>query len=64
MAKDSSVRGTGARDQRRDRLAQALRDNLKRRKAQGRDRNGPAGPGDGAPSDEDTSAGLVRGPET
>jgi hypothetical protein len=36
--------GTNVRDSRRERLAAALRDNLRKRKAQARERAAPAGP--------------------
>ena len=49
--------GKGARQDRRDRLKLALRENLKRRKSQARGRGDPAPlPSDAAPSNiEDTS---------
>ncbi|WP_205520960.1 hypothetical protein [Propylenella binzhouense] len=41
MKNGNSEAGGNRRDERKARLARALRENLKRRKTQGRDREGP-----------------------
>ena len=44
MTKETDKPATGTRDTRQDRLASALRENLKRRKVQARERSKPAEP--------------------
>jgi len=60
--KRESQTGTPAKNPRRDRLKQALRENLKRRKSQARGRSdataAPSNPDDAAPHD---GSGKTRG---
>ena len=53
-----SSRGKAGREARQDRLAEALRDNLRRRKAQARGRAGSASAG---PEDSGTASGRSAG---
>jgi hypothetical protein len=57
---DHPANGGGA-DERKARLARALRDNLRRRKAQQRGRAAPAEPGSGAAPLADEAAAAVPG---
>jgi hypothetical protein len=58
MGEEDTAKTSGSKDRaRNERLAKALRENLKRRKTQTRNRDGetrPAGPGARVPVDEDS----------